>query len=259
MDIDQGTQTLMSKHQFTQVRHDVVKRKLQVIGKEQITPHMLRLRFQSKDLRGFVSPSPDDHIKILLPAQGDAPALMRDFTPRAWDVEAGTFTLDFALHPQGPAVEWARKAEIGDHLDIAGPRGSSVAPTDFDWYLLIGDATSLPAMGRRLESLPLETPVSIMALVAGREEELYLDSKGNRKFTWLHATGSADRDREILRTTFRALKLPPGEGFIWVAAEVSLARDAYRYMTDTLGHPKAWIKAAGYWSLGQADGGERIA
>ncbi len=230
-----------------------------MIGKEQITPLMLRVRFESNDLAGFDSPSPDDHIKILLPVQGNEPALMRDFTPRAWNIEARTFDLDFALHPHGPAVEWARKAEVGDRLDIAGPRGSSIAPNDFDWYMLIGDATSLPAMGRRLESLSLETPVEVMALVAGRGEEAYLDPRGNRKFTWLHATGSAERDIEMFRIGLQSLKLPAGEGFIWVAAEVTLARDVYRHMTDRLGHPKAWIKAAGYWSLGHADGGERIA
>ncbi len=52
--------------------------------------------------------------------------------------------------------------------------------------------------------------------------------------------------------------LPPGEGFIWVAAETSIAWSIYRHMTETLGHPKAWIKAAGYWSAGMSDGGERI-
>jgi NADPH-dependent ferric siderophore reductase len=249
----------MSKHEFTHARHDVVRRTLRVIGKDQITPRMLRLRFESNDLVGFDSPSPDDHIKIFLPAQGNAPALMRDFTPRAWDIDAGTFELDFALHPRGPAIEWARSAEVGDHIDIAGPRGSSIAPNDFDWYMLIGDATSLPAMNRRLESLPPETPVDVMALVAGCEEEAYLDPRGNRRFTWLHATDSNERDLKMFRSALQGMKLPAGEGFIWIAAEVSLAKDIYRYMTETLGHPKAWIKAAGYWSSGRADGGERIA
>ena len=29
---------------------------------------------------------------------------MRDFTPRAWSEKEGTFSLEFALHENGPAV-----------------------------------------------------------------------------------------------------------------------------------------------------------
>ncbi len=248
----------MPDHQFTHVRHDVVRRTLRVSGKEQITPRMLRVRFESKDLLDFHSPSADDHIKIFLPAKGEKPAIMRDFTPRAWDLAAGTFTLDFALHLDGPAVQWARDARVGDLLDIAGPKGSSVAPDDFDWYLLIGDATALPSIARHLESLPLDRSLSVIAFVADSEEERYLSTMDNAQVTWLHATGSAEQDTELFRGTFLNRRLPPGEGFIWIAAETSIARSVYRHMTETLGHPKAWIKAAGYWSAGRSDGGERI-
>ena len=248
----------MPDHQVTHVRHDVVRRTLQVSGKEQMTPRLLRVRFESKDLLGFLSPSADDHIKIFLPAKVEQPAVMRDFTPRAWDLEAGTFTLDFALHQNGPAVQWAREARVGDLLEIAGPKASSVATDDFDWYLLIGDATAFPSIARRLESLPLERSVSVIAFVADSEEERYLQAVGNIQITWLHATGSAERDTELFRGTFLNRQLPPGEGYIWVAAETSIARSIYRHMTETLGHPKAWVKAAGYWSAGKSDGGERI-
>ena len=31
-----------------------------------------------------------------------------------------------------------------------------------------------------------------------------------------------------------------------------------RYLTEERGHPKAWLKAAGYWTRGEADAHERI-
>ncbi len=111
-------------------------------------------------------------------------------------------------------MQWARTARIGDLLDIAGPKGSSVAPDDFEWYLLIGNETALPSIGRRLESLPLERPVSVIAFVANNEEERYLETVGNVQVTWLHATGSAERDTDLFRGSFLNRRLPPGEGFI---------------------------------------------
>jgi NADPH-dependent ferric siderophore reductase len=37
-----------------------------------------------------------------------------------------------------------RRRQVGDRLDIGGPRGSAVVPDDFDWYLLIGDEARRP-------------------------------------------------------------------------------------------------------------------
>ncbi|WP_274961624.1 MULTISPECIES: SIP domain-containing protein [Thioclava] len=41
--------------------------------------------------------------------------------------------------------------------------------------------------------------------------------------------------------------------FVWIAAEASVAR-ALRDDLIARGHPKEWLKAAGYWIAGQADG-----
>jgi NADPH-dependent ferric siderophore reductase len=162
--------TPMQKHEITRMRKDVVRRTLRVFAKKHITPRMLRIVFQSDELHGFDSPSPDDHIKIFLPTSGDEKPLSRDFTPRAWDVEAGTVTIDFALHEVGRATEWSRAARAGDRPEVGGPRGSTVVQDDFDWYLLIGDATALPSIGRRLERVRTGVPVDVFALIADSEE-----------------------------------------------------------------------------------------
>ena len=92
----------MQKHEIIRIRKDVVRRTLRVAAKEYITPRMLRIVFQSDDLQGFDSPSPDDHIKIFLKSSGDEKPISRDFTPRTWDLEAGTITID------RPARSWTR-------------------------------------------------------------------------------------------------------------------------------------------------------
>lgn len=219
---------------------------------------MLRIIFHSNDLRGFTSPSPDDHIKIFLPSADDGPAIMRDFTPRAWDIATCNITLDFALHRNGPASEWAQKAKEGDTIQIGGPRGSTIAPEDFDWYLLIGDATALPSIGRRLESLRPGVPVQVFALVADNEKERQeFQTSAACEVHWLMSSGRSREDAITMRTAVETFQAPEGDGFIWIAAETSVARELYNYAVQTLRHPKEWVKAAGYWSEGQADTGER--
>ena len=183
---------------------------------------------------------------------------MRDFTPRAWDAAAGTFTLEFALHQKGPATEWATKTKVGDTLWIGGPRGSTVVADDFDWYLLVGDATALPSIARRLETMRANVPVTVIALVADQEELQKFSTKASCEVQWLTSSGSVLRDTSMLRAALEQLDIPDGEGFVWIASETSVARELYRHVVETMKHPKQWVKAAGYWSVGEADKGERI-
>ena len=52
---------------------------------------------------------------------------------------------------------------MGDRVLVGGPRGSFVVPADYDWHLLVGDPTALPAIRRRLEELPAGTRVTVIA------------------------------------------------------------------------------------------------
>ncbi len=61
-----------------------------------------------------------------------------------------------------------------------------------------------------------------------------------------------------MRTAVERFRLPIGDGFIWIATEVPIARALYSYVVETLYHPKQWGEAGGYWSQRQADGDERI-
>ncbi len=139
----------LQRHTTTRIRHELRRRMLTVASTELLTPRMRRFGFTSPDLHDFVSASHDDHVKLFFPAVGNdadgRQTCMRDFTPRRFDQSLGMLIIDFALHEAGPATRWATAAQIGDTLEIGGPRGSSVVPDDFDWYLLIGDETALPA------------------------------------------------------------------------------------------------------------------
>ncbi|MGD1879794.1 MAG: siderophore-interacting protein [Kiloniellaceae bacterium] len=261
-----------ARHQITRVRHETRRRTLTLVTKEALTPRMLRLGFRSDDLHDFVSAAPDDHVKLFFPlAQGagegpgegpgkgseDARPVMRDFTPRAFDPALGSLIIDVALHDAGPAVEWAVAAQVGDRLEIGGPRGSAVVTDDFDWYLLIGDETALPAIGRRVEELRPGVPVATFAVVDGEDEIQQFKTQAAWRPTWVPRKASLN-DATLLRGALNDYALPPGDGFVWIAAEADVARDLRRLIVEERGHPRAWTKAAGYWQRGVANANMRL-
>ncbi|MCX5478137.1 siderophore-interacting protein [Kaistia geumhonensis] len=242
-------------HAIRRVRHETRRRRLTVAEATLITPRMKRVVL-SGDMDGFVSLGADDHIKLFFEG-ADGAALMRDFTPRAFDVAAGTLTIDFALHEAGPAAEWAVAAKPGDMLELGGPRGSAVVPHDFDWYWLVGDETALPAIGRFVEELGSGARVMTAVAIADAGERQTFGTKADWTALWAERAVNGPDDAAALLALLDARPMPAGDGYIFVAAESSVAR-AIRARLLERGHPRAQMKAAGYWTRGLADAHERI-
>lgn len=259
--IPQKGKTIMNtdtapRHQVTRLRHEIRRRTLTVQTIEALGPNMRRITFFCEDLHDFASVSPDDHIKLFFPVPGEEKPLMRDYTPRRFDKAAGVLVIDFAIHEAGPATKWAIKAAPGDTLDIGGPRGSAVVPDDFDWYLLIGDETALPSIGRRTEELRADVPVITAVVVDGAASQQVFDAKSAWQGLWAHRNGAQSGGKDDAARLIAALggvDLPAGEGFVFIAGETEMARAVKAYVVDTLGHPREWVKAAGYWTRGVAD------
>lgn len=232
------------------VRHESRLRLLVVRAVEDLTPRLRRITLAGDDLDDFRSTGADDHLKLLF-ANTDphGPALARrDFTPRRCDPEAGELVVDFVLHGDGPASSWAAAAAPGALVGQSGPRGSRVAD-GFDWYLLAGDETALPAIGRRLEELPAGTRAIVIAEVEDRAGELALPSAADVSLTWLHRA-AGEPGAPLLEEAIRALELPPGDGFAWVAAEADAVRPIRRHLREERGLPKPWTRVTGYWRRG---------
>lgn len=158
------------QHQVLRVRHELKRRRLIVRENGRVTPAMIRVVLAGPDLADdFVSAGFDDHVKLFL--LGGAEPTRRDYTPRAFDAATGTLTLDFVVHDAGSATQWALAARPGDMLELGGPRGSVVVPDDFNWWLLVGDETALPAIGRCVEEAAPGARITTLAAVTDAAEE----------------------------------------------------------------------------------------
>lgn len=243
------------EHSISRLQHELKRRQVTVQEAIYITPNMLRVVFTGEDLADFNSPAPDNHVKLFFPEQSGGME-GRDYTPRAFDNTAQTLTIDFATHEgqhePGPATSWAMNAKPGDTLEIGGPRGSTIISPTFDWWLLIGDETALPAIARRLEELPANTEVKAIICVISQADEQQFKTRAKCDITWLHRPTHQASDPAPVLDLLETTLLPEGDGFIWIATEASIARAVRDYLVNTRSHPLAWIKSAGYWLQGNA-------
>jgi NADPH-dependent ferric siderophore reductase len=247
------------RHAITRIRREPRRRQVAVSRVTDLSPTMRRIEFTSPDLHDFESASPDDHVKLFVPdARSPQGTCARDYTPRAFDAARGTLIIDFALHDAGPATAWALSAKVDDRLLIGGPRGSAVVADDFDYYVLIGDETALPAIGRRVETLRAKVPVTMLAVVDGPEDVQHFVTAADWRPHWVYRSGAGKDDATLLREAAAKLAAPNGEGYVWIAAEARTARDLRDYWLLERRHPKAWLKAAGYWVAGKPGESEKF-
>lgn len=251
------------------VRHTLRFRAVEVVQTERITPHLLRVTVSGDELEEFVSPGFDDHVKLFFPdANGilalptigpDGPVwpngikpVMRDYTPRNFDPVAKTLEIDFALHLAGPATRWAEQAAPGQRLGVGGPRGSFIVTTDFDWHLLVGDDTALPAISRRLAELPADAHAIVIAEVDSAADQVDLPTAANVQIIWAYRDNAAAGEFPLL-TALEQTALPDGDFHAWVACESAAAKAVRAHLLEVHHANPKWIRASGYWRKGSAD------
>lgn len=247
----------------------VVLRRLHVVRAVDVTPHMRRVTLGGDqlgafhdagfDLTPFATHHPDDFVKLFfpdpetgvltLPEQDDGhldwprkPApVSRSYTIRHFDEAAGELDIDFVLHGDGVAGEWARTVAPGDEIHLAGPKNTTVPPQGAPWWILAGDETALPAIAHYLDAPPTGVAVHAFAVVPdASDEQTEVDG-----ITWLHRRSDLSDGQQLVQA-IEGLSLPGGAGWMWVAGEAGTVREL-RAVAKTLGVGKAMLDASGYW------------
>ncbi|SAI48811.1 iron utilization protein [Bordetella ansorpii] len=264
-----------ARPQVRKVQHELKARLLRVRRTTALSPQMVRITLEGDDLDGFVSASFDDHVKLFFPSEPDAAPVMpvfgpngpqwpegapkpvtRDYTPRRHDAQAGELDIDFVLHGEGPATTWAAQARPGQQLGVGGPRGSFVVPLEFDWHLLIGDETALPAIARRLAEMPASARVIAVVETRQASAQLPLECAADLTLQWVHCAVDTSDGRTALERAVRRLQLPEGQGYTWAAGEYSAIRAIRQHLVQERGMDSASIRAASYWRQGPGAGHE---
>jgi NADPH-dependent ferric siderophore reductase len=137
---------------------------LEVVGLDEVAPHVRLITMASSDLVGFEY-TPGQDLLFEFP-DGDR-ALRRRYTIRRSDPGQGTADFEIEIHDgDGPASRWAAKAELGERLEAIGPRGwISLRPTATS-HLFVVDDSAMPAAFALVETLPAGTPAAALLVTS---------------------------------------------------------------------------------------------
>jgi len=256
------------------IEYPIVLRELRIGRIEQLTPTIRRVVLVGDELGeltrdgiacpAFVTGAPDDHVKIfpspdgpppVLPTQAeghldwpeDPPAVARDYTVRSFDADSGEMVIDLVTDHDGPGATWARDAQVGASLHVAGPARSIEHPLDAPATILVGDEAALPAIARFLDELA--DPATAAALVVVDRHNVDYPLPDGARVQWLVRT-AADRaagiDTLALDEALAAALDATPDAFVWVATEYSTARRLRRVLRDR-GVDRKQSYVAHYW------------
>lgn len=232
-----------------QTRQRPPRRTVTVDSVSAVTANLVRV-VVSGELAGWDAGGPGGHLKIFLPqAQGDP--VMRTYTVRRFDADAGELTLEFVIHGHGPASSWASAAAPGGRFAVAGQARSGFRPSEgARWCLLAGDQSALPAIAAVADALPPGFPAHAVVEVPGPADEISLDSPSDLRATWL----VADRlPCEELVSAVTDLDLPDGPGDVWVGCEATAMRRIRAHLLQDRGLPHLALHTRAYWKVDVAD------
>jgi NADPH-dependent ferric siderophore reductase len=220
----------------------------QVVATAALTPRMRRVTMRLPTLTALPLRPAQDVGLVFIGADGRE--LRRRYTIRHADAAAGTIDLDGILHGHdGPGAAWFEQAQVGDTIEVVGPRGKLVLHPSADWHLFAGDESGLPAFAELIAGLPAESAVTVVE-VADAVEEIDLPDTTH----WLHRDGAAPGSPTLLAEALASVLLPAGRGAAYLLGE-SRAMVALRPTLKARGIAHADTFLKGYWNVGRITAG----
>ena len=128
--------------------------------------------------------------------------------------EPFAFDIDFVLHyPAGAATAWALAAAPGQSVEIAFTPAKLTPDHNLGSYLLIGDATAVPAIISLINYLPVTSNITVLLQDEHPDAaQLPIPHRAN-------VTVSLIAKPSELTAEVSKLKLDPDNSYVWVAGE----------------------------------------
>lgn len=216
---------------------------LEVTGREELGPHFVRLHVNDGGLLAACGVHPTMWIRLWFDRGGKAH--QRAFTLVDPDPEAGTFSLDFALH-EGSASDWARGARPGDTLEatVQGSRFDLPEPHP-ERVFAVGDPASIPAINSLLETVNGAPAVVLMEYVHEEDRNLPVATRPGDRLQWVPRGTDG---QALVDAVSGAVSADSVHGhYFWLSCEAASVRSISKYLRKDLGVDRKRIMSMAYW------------
>ncbi|MFJ5778928.1 siderophore-interacting protein [Streptomyces sp. NPDC093094] len=211
---------------------------------ERISDRLHRLSFTDGGMLEATGTHPTMWVRLWF--DNDGRPHQRGYTLLNPDPAAGTFDIDFALHP-GRASDWARAAEPGDTVEatVQGSEFTVPAPPP-SRLLVVGDPASRPAIDSLLESMP-SIPATVWFETSHPLDGDHLPGHGAAHHDVIRVPRQDDGAR-LVETVRQALPdLVDEDTYLWIACDTATTRALAGFARRQLSLPKERLNALGYW------------
>lgn len=184
---------------------------------------------------------------------------MRTYTIRQYNPVEQFIEVDFVRHITkdlqcGFAARWAMSAQVGDTISVAGPGLIQGLNLESDWFFLVADMTSLPALSAKVKTLPEHATGHAVVQINSAADKQALEAPEGIKITWL----IEDETEETLSQTVRSIKWLDGQVSVWTACEFESMRELRQYFRNEKEVAKENIYISSYWKRGVTEDGHKV-
>lgn len=246
----------------------------EVVRREHVTPHMVRVTLGGDDLERFTAVGYDQWFRLALPV-GDVGGLerlpakftmgayltgylripkgkrpiVRNYTVREYRAADRELDVDFVVHgSEGVAGPWAATAEPGDRVAFID-QGCGWRGLPADVNLIVADESGLPAAVGILRDMPRDSVGHALIELFDERDRQDVDAPAGMAVHWLIRDAGADPGSAAL-PALRDLEMPAGSTYAFAVGEQSLAAAARRHLVRERGNPKSHVTFSGYWKKG---------
>jgi NADPH-dependent ferric siderophore reductase len=212
---------------------------LTVAGRQEISPHFLRLSFQAGGMLAERPLHPTMWIRMWF---GDGEKQhQRGYTLVNPDPGSDTVDIEFALH-DGIASHWAQNAQPGDTIEVTVLGSNFTLPEPPPaGYVIVGDTASLPAINSLLEAIG-DAPARVF-LEAGYDDDKQLRVARSADVVWVDRKNAG----EALVQAVSSSAFDASDQFGWVACDNRTTRAVAKIFREEYNIPRKSIKAQAYW------------
>lgn len=188
--------------------------------------------------------------------------VMRTYTLRSWDDDAGTFDIDVLLHAgengshhAGIASPWAQTVEPGVTIAFAGPGGAWSPSPEYQRFILIGDESAAPALLAAVEQLPSGSSAELFLEVEDASSHIEIPQPTSGAEVSIHIVerNGAVHGTELVRVVVDSGLAIGGRASWFIHGVAEMIRDIRKYLFVDHSVEKADVSVSGYWRLGMVE------
>jgi len=225
---------------------------LTVQSTSQLSPELYEVTLHGDASIGGV---PGNDVMVLVHDAQGRPTRRR-YSVRHRDDDANTITLWIVTNHEGPGASWATSCQVGDDVDIVGPRGKITLDPMADWHLFVGDTTGLASFYRMAESIEVPGKAIFIVEVDTMEDARTAPFDEGLGVTgiFVERQGRQYHDPAGLLTGLSAFDFPDHVGQAYVFAEFSVVKTVTAALRDR-GLTDEQIRTKSFYRTGRANAG----